>query len=126
MNSVNNLTVFNNNQFGEVRTVSIDGNPWFVAADVCRALDLSDTGKAVGRLDEDESTRIEIDHPQSQGKKLEVIAVNEYGLYSLILGSRKPEAKAFKRWITHDVIPSGSLKNVHARNVKSIIFVQRG
>ena len=66
---MNNLTVFNNNQFGEVRTVSIDGNPWFVAADVCRALDLSDTGKAVGRLDEDESTRIEIDHPPESRKE---------------------------------------------------------
>ena len=100
---MNEITVFNNNQFGDIRTVTIDGEPWFVAADVCRALELTDTGKATGRLDEDELTRIKI---ESGGQGREVIAVNESGLYSLVLGSRKPEAKTFKRWITHEVIPS--------------------
>lgn len=103
---MNELQIFKNEQFGEIRTVEIDGEPWFIAADVCRALELSDTGRAIERLDADESTRIEIDHPQSPGKTIEVYAVNEAGLYALILGSRKKEAKAFKRWITHEVIPS--------------------
>ena len=103
---MNEITVFQNEEFGDIRTVMLEGEPWFVAVDVCRALDLSDTGRAMSRLDADESTRIEIDHPQSPGKKLEVFAVNEPGLYSLVLGSRKPEAKAFKHWITHDVIPA--------------------
>ena len=98
---MNEITVFENQDFGEIRTVILNGEPWFVAADVCRALELSDTGRAVSRLDDDEGTRIEIAHPQNPSKTLEVIAVNEPGLYALVLGSRKPEAKAFKRWITH-------------------------
>ena len=100
------IQIFQNPNFGEIRTISREDGPWFVAADVCRALDLSDTGRAVERLDPDEGTRIEIDHPQSPGKMLAVYAVNEPGLYALVLGSRKPEARAFKRWITHEVIPA--------------------
>ena len=103
---MNEIKVFNSEQFGQVRTTTVDGEPLFVASDVCKALEINDTGKAVSRLDEDESTRIKIDHPQNPEKQLEVIAVNEAGLYGLVLGSRKPEAKAFKRWIKHDVLPS--------------------
>jgi len=102
----NSLQVFTNEQFGQIRTINQNGEPWFVAADICRALDIEDVGRAVGRLETDECTRIEIAHPQSYLKTLEVWAVNEPGLYSLVLGSRKPEAKAFKRWITHEVIPA--------------------
>lgn len=100
------LKIFENEQFGAIRAIEKDGEPWFVAADVCRALELEDVNKAISRLDEDEGTRIEIPHPQNPEKCMTVNAVNEPGLYSLVLGSRKPEAKAFKRWITHDVIPS--------------------
>ena len=100
---MNELMIFNSPEFGQVRTIQKDGEPWFVAADVCKALELGDTGKAVGRLDEDELTRIKI---VSGGQNREMFAVNEPGLYSLVLGSRKPEARAFKRWITHEVIPS--------------------
>lgn len=103
---MNELMIFKNDQFGTIRAIENDGEPWFVAADVCRALELEDVNKAIARLDDDEGTRIEIPHPQSPGKLLTVNAVNEPGLYSLVLGSRKPEAKAFKRWITHEVIPS--------------------
>lgn len=71
----------------------------FVANDVCRALELEDTGRATSRLDEDELTRIKI---ASGGQNQEVIAANEPGLYTLVLGSRKPEAKPFKRWLTHE------------------------
>lgn len=100
---MNELQIFENPQFGEIRVIERDGEPWFVAADVCRALELEDTGRATSRLDEDELTRIKI---VSGGQSREMIAVNEPGLYSLVLGSRKPEAKAFKRWVTHEVIPS--------------------
>lgn len=103
---MNNLQIFNNPEFGEIRAVELNGEPWFVAADVCRALDLEDVNRAISRLEEDEGTRIEIPHPQSPEKMLTVNAVNEPGLYSLVLGNRKPGAKAFKRWITHEVIPS--------------------
>ena len=103
---MNEIQQFVSEKFGGLRVATRNGEPWFVAADVCKALELSDTGKAIDRLDGDESTRIEIAHPQSPGKTLEVIAVNEPGLYALVLGSRKKEAKAFKRWVTHDVIPA--------------------
>lgn len=96
----NNIQVFNNEEFGEVRTVMVSDEPWFVAADVCKALELSNPTVAVSRLDEDERAKFNL------GRQGEGIIVNEAGLYSLILGSRKPEAKVFKRWITHDVIPA--------------------
>ena len=100
---MNALTVFDNNQFGAVRSVLIDGNPWFAAADVCRALDIGNSRQAVSRLDDDEKGVISADTP---GGEQRMTFVNESGLYSLVLGSRKPEAREFKRWITHDVIPS--------------------
>ena len=86
-----------------MRTVLKDGEPWFVAADVCRALEIGDTHKAVERLDDDEKGRSLI---PTLGGEQELLIVNEPGLYTLVLGSRKPEARAFKRWITHEVIPA--------------------
>lgn len=97
---MNELTVFNNEEFGEIRTMTIEGEPWFVAADVCRALDLSNPTIATNRLDEDERAKFNL------GRQGDGTIINESGLYSLVLGSRKPEAKAFKRWITHDIIPT--------------------
>ena len=101
--TTNEITVFQNDQFGSVRTIIHDGEPWFVAADVCRALELGDTHKAVERLDDDEKGRSSI---PTLGGAQELLMVNEPGLYALVLGSRKPEARAFKRWITHEVIPT--------------------
>ncbi len=95
------LQIFENPQFGEIRAVEKDGEPWFVAADVCKALEHSNVTVAIDRLDEDERAKFNLGHPM-----YETNCVNEPGLYSLVLGSRKPEAKAFKRWITHEVIPS--------------------
>lgn len=99
----NGLQVFTNEHFGPVRTFNQNGEPWFVAADVCRALDITNSRDALTRLDEDEKGVALID---TLGGKQGMAAVNEPGLYSLVLGSRKPEAKAFKRWITHEVIPA--------------------
>lgn len=98
---MNELQVFESAQFGKVRTVQKDGQPWFVAADVCRALDMDKT--ATRRLDDDEKG---LHSTQTPGGKQNLVIVNEPGLYALVLGSRKPEARAFKRWITHEVIPS--------------------
>lgn len=97
------IQIFDNRQFGQIRATLKNGEPLFVVTDVCTALDVKDTNKATTRLDEDELTRIKI---VSGGQGREVLAVTEPGLYALVLGSRKPEAKAFKRWVTHEIIPS--------------------
>ena len=88
------------------RTVQIDGEPWFVAADVCETLGLTQVSRAMDRLDEDEVRLIKVTHPQNPEKSMSMNAVNEPGLYRLILCSTKPEAKSFRRWITHEVIPA--------------------
>lgn len=100
---MNELQIFQNQDFGELRIEMKNGEPWFVAADVCRALEISNSRDAVNRLDADEKGVVLTDTP---GGMQNVTIINEPGLYSLVLGSRKPEAKAFKRWITHDVIPA--------------------
>ena len=100
----NELQIFQSEDFGSVRTLYRDGEPWFVAADVCKALDLGNPSMAIGRLDDDEYALISIEGI-SRGNAM-VNIINEFGLYNLILGSRKPEAKQFKRWITHEVIPA--------------------
>lgn len=105
---MNELTVFNNNElslfeneeFGTIRAITIDDEPWFVAVDVCNALELSNPTMAVSRLDEDERAKFNL------GRQGDATIVNEPGLYALVLGSRKKEAKAFKHWITHEVIPA--------------------
>ena len=104
--NMNELQVFENNQFGQVRAIMKDGEPWFVAADVCKALGLEQVSRAMDRLDEDERGLLKVTHPQSPTKTQEVNGVNESGLYHLVLCSTKPEARAFKRWVTHEVIPS--------------------
>lgn len=101
---MNDMTIFQNPQFGSVRTNVVNGEIWFVAADVCKALDIQNHKDAVSRLDCDEKRGVAITDPI--GRLQNTTVINEYGLYSLILTSRKPEAKAFKRWITHDVIPA--------------------
>ena len=105
---MNKLQTFKNETFGEVRTVMRDGEPWFVAADVCRALDIGNTSMALERLDNDEKMTLSLtdSHSGQRGGAQSYTIINEAGLYTLVLGSRKPEAKAFKRWITHEVIPS--------------------
>lgn len=99
----NNLMIFENPEFGAVRSILIDGDPWFVAADVCKALEIEKTNRALSRLDDDEKGAHSVSTP---GGRQRMSIISESGLYSLILGSRKPEARAFKRWITHEVIPS--------------------
>ena len=82
----------------------INGSPWFVAKDVCECLDINNSRQALARLDSDEKNSVILNDgtPGNPEKGI----VNEYGLYSLVLSSRKPSAKAFKRWITHEVIPA--------------------
>jgi Prophage antirepressor len=103
---MNELKIFENPEFGSVRLVEIEGEPWFVATDVCGALEVKNASQALTRLDEDEKMTTLISNEGAATGKSQMAFVNESGLYSLVLGSRKPEAKAFKRWITHDVIPT--------------------
>ena len=85
----------------EVRTVEVNGEFWFVAADVCNVLELTNTTIVLERLDDDEKSKFNLGLSGGATN-----CVNEYGLYNLVLASKKPEAKPFKRWITHEVLPS--------------------
>lgn len=87
-----------------VRTIVIDNQPWFVAKDVCEILEISNNRDALSRLDADEKNTVALTDGNRGNPNQTVI--NEAGLYTLIMSSRKPEAKQFKRWITHEVIPS--------------------
>lgn len=99
---MNELQIFENPEFGEIRvTINEDGEPLFVAADVCRVLEHSNVTTALDRLDDDEKAKLNLGLSGGPTN-----CVTEPGLYSLVLGSRKKEAKAFKRWVTHEVIPS--------------------
>lgn len=86
--------------FGDVRIILQNDEPWFVAKDVCDCLEHTNTTMALQRLDADERAKLNL------GRQGETNVINEYGLYNLVLSSRKPEAKEFKRWITHDVLPT--------------------
>ena len=108
---MNELQVFNNAMFGNVRIILQDNEPWFVAKDVCDCLEHTNPTMALQRLDDDERSKLNL------GRQGEANVVNEYGLYSLVLSSRKPEAKEFKRWITHDVLPSLRKYGTYSMNI---------
>ena len=108
---MSNIQIFNNEQFGEVRTIRKDDQIWFVAKDVCDSLNIKNTTDTIKRLDDDERTRFNL------GRAGKTNFVNEFGLYNLVLGSRKEEAKQFKRWITHEVIPS--IRKTGSYSIKS-------
>lgn len=101
---MNELTIFSNPEFGEIRTVIIDGEPWFVGKDVCRAL---------GYVDQYSGVRKNVDAEDKRGCPVgstsgiqETTVINESGLYSLIFGSKLESAKKFKKWVTSEVLPS--------------------
>lgn len=98
-----NLQIFKNEQFGEIKTIIEEGQPWFMAKDVCENLGISNTAMAIARLDENEKGVSSID---TLGGKQKVLTINEYGLYSLILSSKKPQARQFKKWVTNEVLPT--------------------
>lgn len=95
----NEIATFNFDN-AALRVIELDGEPWFVASDVCAVLDVQNVSQAVSRLDDDERAMLNI------GRQGEASIINESGLYSLILGSRKPEAKKFKKWVTSEVLPT--------------------
>jgi prophage antirepressor-like protein len=108
---LNKLQIFKNEEFGEVRVIEKEGQVLFVAKDVCECLGLGDTSKALSRLDPDEKGTNSI---LTLGGNQEMLCVNEYGLFNLVLASRKQSAKQFKRWVTHEVLPSIRKHGIYA------------
>ena len=103
---MNDIKIFNNEEFGDIRTVTIDGEPWFVGKDVAEILGYSNTRKALlDHVDEDDKTD-GVTIRDSIGREQMPVLINESGLYSLILSSKMPNAKKFKHWVTSEVLPS--------------------
>lgn len=105
----NQIQIFQNKEFGQIRTMQIDGQPWFVAKDVCELLGIVNHKDAVSRLDADEKgvdSAYPLDKPKRGGGLQKNLIVNESGLYTLIFQSRKPFAKAFRKWVTNEVLPT--------------------
>ena len=101
-----NLQIFSNNEFGEIRTVTIDGNPWFVGRDVTEVLGYVNSRKALLDHVDDEDKYDGVTIRDSIGREQNPVMINESGLYSLILSSMMPNAKRFKHWVASEVIPS--------------------
>lgn len=101
---MNNIQIFNNDLFGEVRTMMINDNPWFVGKDIAEALGYKNTSDALKKhVDEDDKGVAKCD---TLGGTQDLTIINESGVYSLIFGSKKPEAKIFKKWVTSEVLPT--------------------
>ena len=101
----NEIQIFNYND-REVRTVQQNGESWFVLKDVCAILGIENHKDLPKRLDADEMGRFNLPHPRSSEKTIEMVCINESGLYNVILRSDKPEAKPFRKWVTSEVLPS--------------------
>lgn len=102
---MNELKIFENAEFGQVRTVTIDNEPWFVGKDVAEALGYSDTNKAVAMHVEEEDKKLNDKSSSSFGQRGATL-INESGLYALIFGSKLESAKRFKHWVTSEVLPA--------------------
>ena len=104
---MNELRIFENPEFGEVRTITVGDEVWFVGNDVAKALGYQRPDQAVRtNVDEMDSTLMGV--IDSMGREQQTKVINESGLYSLIIGSRIPSAKRFKRWVTSEILPSES------------------
>lgn len=98
------LEIFKNEEFGEIRVTAIDGEPWFVGKDIADILEYRNGSRDINRHIDEEDRRKSMIFDGNQNK--ETIIINESGLYSLILSSKLPNAKKFKRWITTDILPT--------------------
>lgn len=97
---MNELQIFNSEEFGEIRTITKDDEPLFCLADVCKALEMSNPTMVAQRLDDDERTKLDL------GRQGETNFITESGLYAVILRSDKPNARKFRKWVTSEVLPS--------------------
>lgn len=103
---MNKIQIFNNDEFGNIRTVNIDGEPWFVGKDVANALGYSNNRKAISDHVGEEDKRDGVTIRDSIGREQNPILINESGMYSLIFGSKLESAKRFKHWVTSEVLPA--------------------
>jgi prophage antirepressor-like protein len=99
---MNELQIFKNEKFGKLRTILKKGEPWWVLKDVCRVLNIANYRDAAARLDEDEKGVVITD---TLGGKQKTLIISESGLYAVILQSRKPIARQFRKWITSEILP---------------------
>lgn len=97
---MNELKLFENPEFGSIRVIERNGEPWWVLSDVCKVLELSNPTVVASRLEDDERSKFDL------GRQGDATIINESGLYSVILRSDKPKSRTFRRWITHEVVPS--------------------
>lgn len=101
------VQIFENSDFGEIRTITINNEPWFVGKDIATSLGYANPSKAViTHCDEDDKRKEMLAHSQNGNVVTETTIINESGLYSLILSSKLPNAKKFKRWVTSEVLPT--------------------
>lgn len=112
------IQIFNNDDFGEVRAKVINGEPNFVAKDICDILELSSVTKSLERVKDRWVNKIQVPHPQSKTKKIEVNAVTEPGLYKLVFRSNKNFADKFSNWVAEEVNPSIRKTGSYAINEK--------
>lgn len=124
---MNELQIFNSKEFGDIRTVTIDNEPWFVGKDVAEALEYNEPHKAIARHISDDDR---MKHPvtDSTGRNQDTWIINESGLYALIFGSKLESAKRFKHWVTSEVLPAirktGSYQNPMTTDQKIQLLAQ--
>lgn len=111
---MSNIKIFENEKFGEIRVRKINSEIWFVAADLCKILEIGNSSDAVRRINDRWVDKIEIPHPQSKTKNIKVNAVTEPGLYKLVFRSNKDEAEQFTDWIAEEVLPSIRTHGIYA------------
>lgn len=116
------LKIFENPQFGTIRVIDKDGEPWWVLTDVCRVLEIKNSRDVTNRLDADEKGVGQIDTPGGHQK---MTIINEPGLYKVLLRSDKPQSKPLMRWVTHDVLPSIRKTGEYKTPVKAMTDYQQ-
>lgn len=109
-NNLNQIQIFTNEIWGKIRTIQTNNNIWFVAKDICDVLNLKNPSKVLKALDADERANFKL------GRQGKTNFINESGLYALIIKSRKPEAKKFRKWITNEVLPKIRQHGMYATN----------
>lgn len=108
------LQIFNNEEFGEIRAVTIDGEPWFVGKDVAEILGYSNTRKAIADHVDNEDKTDGVTIRDSMGREQFPVLINESGLYALIFSSKLESAKRFKHWVTSEILPSIRTHGIYA------------